>query len=627
MDAKPQSKRIALDIREWEQTFQELICQEKPRARWTLKMDGSLRPDSVAQGWKQYQQKGFGRFSCSSCRRSWASAQVKILCHMYLENQKSPGKVLMRIFGQRCKKCSRSQFEKPDFSPESRNRILQNLVQRVLEKFYRNDFRKVSELPVIPEVPLNGSHDTANCEACVLGYCILNSENGMTGPERSSVSYMEIGSSSPHNGDQCGQNRSRNHLAVGSRYSGAHIGSGPSHVTAGIQVPGKGPQPKREMGQLFTPGADRQAARATGPQPIRVAGSLPPGWTDPRPIQAVGPLPTGRAHSQSTQGRGPQAPRMTYSQAIRRSGQQSTHEAQATEGAQLQATKVTEPQPTRATIPRTTSGSDSQAKGMAGPPPQRSSSRPTQEAIPKATSGSDSQAKGMAGPPPQRSSSQPTRATIPRATSGSDSQAKGMTGPPPQRSSSRPTQEAIPKATSESDSQAKGMAGPPPQRSSSQPTREAIPKVTIGSDSQAKGMAGPPPQRSSSQPTREAIPKATVGSDSQAKGMAGPPPQRSSSQPAQETIPKATSGSDTKATRRAGLPLGSSSQSTWPHVGPSCGSQAAWGREERYSPGGSVSDSFFRLPPSNDLRNQEQLFRWGYVCIFALFTFLVSKYL
>ncbi|XDB46725.1 hypothetical protein AB1E18_000340 [Capra hircus] len=138
MDTKPQSKRIALDIKEWEQTFQELICQEKPRARWTLKMDGNLRPNCVAQGWRQYQQRGFGRFQCSSCRRSWASAQVQILFHMYLENQKSTGKVLMRIFGQRCKKCFQSQFEKPDFSPESSQRILKNLVQRVLEKFYRN---------------------------------------------------------------------------------------------------------------------------------------------------------------------------------------------------------------------------------------------------------------------------------------------------------------------------------------------------------------------------------------------------------------------------------------------------------------------------------------------------------
>ncbi|ELR53585.1 Receptor-transporting protein 4 [Bos mutus] len=568
MDAKPQSKRIALDIREWEQTFQELICQEKPRARWTLKMDGNLQPDCVAPGWRQYQQKGFGRFQCSSCRRSWASAQVQILCHMYLENQKSPGKVLMRIFGQRCKKCSRSLFEKPDFSPESSKRILKNLVQRILEKFYRNGIRKVSELPVIPEVRLDGSHDKANCEACILGYCGPNLEKGMTGPEKSSLSYMKTGSSSPHNGDEGGQNQSRSHSAAGSGYSGAHTGSGPSQVTAGIQVPRRGPQSKREMAQLFTAGADRQAARATGPQPIQVARSLPPGWTDPRPVQAVGPLPAGCAYSQSTLGRGPQAPRMTYSQAIRMSGQQSTQEAQATQGTQLHTTKMAEPQPTGGTIPRATSRSDR----------------------------SDTEATGKAGPPPQGSSSQPTRKAIPKATSGSDTEATGKGGPPPQGSSSQPTQKAIPKATSGSDTEATGKAGPPPQGSSSQPTLKAIPKATSGSDTEATGKVGPPPQGSSSQPTWKAIPKATVGSD-------------------------------TEATRRAGPLLGSSAQPTWPHVGPSCGSQAAWGREERCSPRGSASDSFFRLPPSNDFHNQEQLFRWGYVCIFALFTFLVSKYL
>uniref|UniRef100_A0A8B9W485 3CxxC-type domain-containing protein n=1 Tax=Bos mutus grunniens TaxID=30521 RepID=A0A8B9W485_BOSMU len=595
MDAKPQSKRIALDIREWEQTFQELICQEKPRARWTLKMDGNLQPDCVAPGWRQYQQKGFGRFQCSSCRRSWASAQVQILCHMYLENQKSPGKVLMRIFGQRCKKCSRSLFEKPDFSPESSKRILKNLVQRILEKFYRNGIRKVSELPVIPEVRLDGSHDKANCEACILGYCGPNLEKGMTGPEKSSLSYMKTGSSSPHNGDEGGQNQSRSHSAAGSGYSGAHTGSGPSQVTAGIQVPRRGPQSKREMAQLFTAGADRQAARATGPQPIQVARSLPPGWTDPRPVQAVGPLPAGCAYSQSTLGRGPQAPRMTYSQAIRMSGQQSTQEAQATQGTQLHTTKMAEPQPTGGTIPRATSRSDSQAKGRAGPPPQGSSSQPTQKAIPKATSGSDTEATGKAGP-----------------------HHRGQAHSPHGRQSQRPHQGQKPRLQE---------GRPPSQGSSSQPTRKAIPKATSGSDTEATGKAGPPPQGSSSQPTQKAIPKATSGSDTEATGKAGPPPQGSSSQPTWKAIPKATVGSDTEATRRAGPLLGSSAQPTWPHVGPSCGSQAAWGREERCSPRGSASDSFFRLPPSNDFHNQEQLFRWGYVCIFALFTFLVSKYL
>lgn len=323
------------------------------------------------------------RFCCSSCRRSWASAQVQILFHMYLEHQKSQGKVLVRLFGQRCRKCSQSQFEKPEFSLDSTKRILNNLVQRILERFYRNGTKKVLEIPVIQEVPLDGHHDTVNCEACALGFCIQNLHNCMTEPAKSSLSYMKTGSSSPHPGDMCGQNQARNQSAEaketqGSGYSCTHKGPGPSHATAGIQVPGR-------QADCFTPGAYWQAARGTGPQPIRVAGSLPPGWTDPRPRQAIGPLPKGLARSQSTLGTGPQTPRLTSSQAIKMSGQQLTQDAQATQGAGRQATKVTDPQPTRGTIPRATSRSDTQATRRAGPSQLGSNSQPTRGTGPTAT--------------------------------------------------------------------------------------------------------------------------------------------------------------------------------------------------------------------------------------------------
>ena len=61
MASQPQGKKTVLDVRTWEQTFRELMQQEKPRARWTLKLDEKLEPDNLAEGWKQYQQKGFGR--------------------------------------------------------------------------------------------------------------------------------------------------------------------------------------------------------------------------------------------------------------------------------------------------------------------------------------------------------------------------------------------------------------------------------------------------------------------------------------------------------------------------------------------------------------------------------------
>lgn len=339
-------EKIVSDVGTWEQTFQELMQQVKPRAKWTLKLDKNIQPDSVAQGWKQYQQRAFGRFRCSSCKRFWASAQVQILCHMYLETRKSQGQVLMRLFAQRCRRCSQSPFEKPEFSPESTMRILNNLVRRIQEKYYGDGIRKFSEMPVKLEVPLEGSHDTANCEACALGFCVRALQNCTTNSSKSPSSYMEIGSSSPYTGDMCSQNQAGNQSGEANKAQGSGNfcvpkKSVPSHATAGTQVPGAGPQPKQETGRQPTPRANQQAERGTGLQPLRVAGSLPLGWMDPQPTQAVVPLPSGQADSQSTPGGGPQAPQ--------RASFQSTQKAcsQATQGVGLQATRRTDLQPTQ----------------------------------------------------------------------------------------------------------------------------------------------------------------------------------------------------------------------------------------------------------------------------------------
>nr|KAF6383531.1 receptor transporter protein 4 [Pipistrellus kuhlii] len=193
MNSRP-NEIIILEVGAWEQTFQELMQEVNPWHRWTLKFDETLQLGCVAQGGKQYQQTAFGRFRCSSCRRIWGSAKVQVLCHMYLKPRESQGHVFMRLFAQRCKKCSGTQFEKPEFSTESAMRILNNLVYRIQERCYGNGIMKFSEIPVIPELPLDGSHDMANCEACNLGFCGLSSQNYMTQPSNSSFSYMEIGS-------------------------------------------------------------------------------------------------------------------------------------------------------------------------------------------------------------------------------------------------------------------------------------------------------------------------------------------------------------------------------------------------------------------------------------------------
>ncbi|XP_070438613.1 receptor-transporting protein 4 [Equus przewalskii] len=485
MDSQPQRERVVFDVRAWEKTFQELIQQVKPQAKWTLKLDGNLQADCVAEGWKQYQQRAFGGFWCSSCQRKWYSAKVQILCHMRLEHQKSPGQVLMRLFGQRCRKCSWSRFEKPEFSEDSTMRILNNLVQRIIERFYTNGLKKAREIPVKPEVTLEGSHDSINCEACSLGICGWGLPICMTQPSEGPLSYMEIGSSSPRVVDMDGPNRARNQSSEakksqGNGYSCADKRSGPSHSTARILVPGASPQSKWEIGQQPTPVADQQTTQGTGPQPFQVAGSLPQGWTDPQPIQAVLQLPIGRADSQSTLRTEPQAPRRTYSEAVRRTGQQSTQEAcsQAIRGAGLQATRKRGLQPTQATIPRATSGLDTQATERASPPSLGSNPQTTRGEIPKATLALDTQATERAGPPPLGSNPQTTQGEIPKAISALDTQATERAGPPSLGSNPQTTQGAIPKAISALETQATERAGPPPLGSNPQPTQGTGPMAT-----------------------------------------------------------------------------------------------------------------------------------------------------
>lgn len=109
------------------------------------------------------------RFQCSRCYRSWTSAQVKIVCHMFQDAGKTQGRVLMRIFGQRCQKCFGSQFESPEFSTESIERMLNNLVNYILQRYYGH--RKIASIlnaSLDEKVLLDGPHDTLNCEACSL---------------------------------------------------------------------------------------------------------------------------------------------------------------------------------------------------------------------------------------------------------------------------------------------------------------------------------------------------------------------------------------------------------------------------------------------------------------------------
>ncbi|XP_057562376.1 receptor-transporting protein 3 [Hippopotamus amphibius kiboko] len=158
------------DMKVWKQVFQELIREVKPWHTWKLTLDKNLLPNILKPGWKQYQQWTFARFQCSSCSRNWASAQVQVLFHMHWSEGESRGQVKMRVFAQRCQKCSQASFEVPKFTEENISRILNNLVLQILKKCYREGFM-LEDIPMIKEISLEGPHDSNNCEACLHGFC------------------------------------------------------------------------------------------------------------------------------------------------------------------------------------------------------------------------------------------------------------------------------------------------------------------------------------------------------------------------------------------------------------------------------------------------------------------------
>ncbi|XP_066206699.1 receptor-transporting protein 3 isoform X1 [Saccopteryx leptura] len=159
------------DRKVWQKAFQELIQEVKPSDQWSLTLDESLAPSALQPGWTQYQQWVFARFNCSWCSRSWASAKVRVLFHMHWSKRDYEGRVKMRIFGQRCNKCSPDSFEVPEFTEENISRILNNLVFRILKKCYKEGFKSMEEIPTVQDISLEGPHDSDNCEACLQGFC------------------------------------------------------------------------------------------------------------------------------------------------------------------------------------------------------------------------------------------------------------------------------------------------------------------------------------------------------------------------------------------------------------------------------------------------------------------------
>lgn len=109
------------------------------------------------------------RFQCSQCFHNWSSAKVHILFHMC--QCQGWGMVWMRIFRQKCRHCPNPRLEDPEFSLETVEMILHNLVIKILQYFYNKPVQPSDLLEIVVDTPVTGPHDSAHCEACQLGIC------------------------------------------------------------------------------------------------------------------------------------------------------------------------------------------------------------------------------------------------------------------------------------------------------------------------------------------------------------------------------------------------------------------------------------------------------------------------
>ncbi|XP_010118707.1 PREDICTED: receptor-transporting protein 3-like [Chlamydotis macqueenii] len=154
----------------WQDIFAVKIADRHLTEPWMLQEDDSLQVHVLKPGWKQFvQRRALGRFQCSQCFHEWSSAKVHVLFHMHRHRGK--GKVWMRIFRQVCRQCPDPRLEEPKFSQETMERLLHNLVLKILKYFYGLSIKPSDLLEVVVDAPVAGPHDSARCEGCQLGVC------------------------------------------------------------------------------------------------------------------------------------------------------------------------------------------------------------------------------------------------------------------------------------------------------------------------------------------------------------------------------------------------------------------------------------------------------------------------
>ncbi|XP_047461338.1 receptor-transporting protein 4 [Mugil cephalus] len=160
----------------WLDTFEELLYEDNELDYgdpWSLNFSYSqtdtLTHKERKRAWKIYSHCAYGKFRCASCHKTWPSARVVVLFRYRLYN--GQGTVIMRPFGQACKRCQDDVFYLPGFAKKEVEHALLRLIAKIGKNCYGEEEDNEDGSSACSTKVFTKPHEKSLCEACRMGIC------------------------------------------------------------------------------------------------------------------------------------------------------------------------------------------------------------------------------------------------------------------------------------------------------------------------------------------------------------------------------------------------------------------------------------------------------------------------